>query len=151
MAKPKCASANTKTRTGVLNGFVTIKLCELTLRSVPILVAIDGITPQNTGKVISTQLLEAKHEIQIPIDGNPCFSAPSLCSIELSWCCISVFATHRRRRANEAKHRPHSSLDYMTPADFARQCFASVACAPSAKHCRKDEGNQANFNQPVLS
>ena len=54
-------------------------------------------------------------------------------------------------RANYNEHRPHSSLDYMTPADFARQCFASVACAPSAKHCRKDEGNQANFNQPVLS
>ena len=54
-------------------------------------------------------------------------------------------------RANYNEHRLHSSLDYMPPADFARQCFASVACAPSAKHCRKDEGNKANFNQPVLS
>ena len=54
-------------------------------------------------------------------------------------------------RANYNEHRPHSSLGYLTPADFARQCFASVACAPSTKHCRKNEGNQANFNQPVLS
>lgn len=54
-------------------------------------------------------------------------------------------------KANYNNHRPHSSLGYMTPADFARQCSASVACAPSTEHCRKDKENNVNFNQPVLS
>ena len=51
-------------------------------------------------------------------------------------------------RANYNDQRPHSSLGYMTPTDFARQCSVEVACAPSTEHCRK---KQANFNQPVLS
>ena len=56
------------------------------------------------------------------------------------------FAGQRMQEHNE--ERPHSSLGYRTPSEFARQCFPSVACAPSGKHCRK---NQGNFNQSVLS
>ena len=48
-------------------------------------------------------------------------------------------------------NRPHSSIGYQTPADFARQCFASVACAPSTKHCRKQQANIVEINQPLLS
>lgn len=33
-------------------------------------------------------------------------------------------------------HRPHSSLDYETPTNFARQISASSACAPEAEICR---------------
>ena len=47
--------------------------------------------------------------------------------------------------------RPHSSLGYMTPLQFARQCTASVACAPSTEQCRKDRANTVEINQPVLS
>ena len=54
-------------------------------------------------------------------------------------------------RLNYNERRPHSSLGYMTPAEFARQCPASVACAPSAEHCRKDQENHVEFNQPVFS
>jgi arylsulfatase A-like enzyme len=35
-------------------------------------------------------------------------------------------------RTNYNEERPHSSLDYMTPTDFARQFSASSACAPEA-------------------
>ena len=58
-------------------------------------------------------------------------------------------------QANYNDARPHSSLDYMTPADFARQCSVSVACAPSTEHCRKKETyfneEAVDFIQPVLS
>lgn len=54
-------------------------------------------------------------------------------------------------RANYNNHRPHSSLGYKTPTEFARQCSASVACAPSTEHCRKDQANNVEFNQPLLS
>lgn len=57
----------------------------------------------------------------------------------------------RHWRTNYNDHRPHSSLGYMTPTEFARQCSASVACAPSAEHCRNDQGKYEEFNQPVLS
>jgi transposase InsO family protein len=51
-----------------------------------------------------------------------------------------------RKNYNEA--RPHSSLGYVPPSEFARQCSVSVAIAPSTEHCRN---NTTNFNQPVLS
>ena len=51
-----------------------------------------------------------------------------------------------RKNYNEA--RPHSSLGYVPPSEFARQCSVSVAGAPSTEHCRN---NTTNFNQPVLS
>lgn len=43
--------------------------------------------------------------------------------------------THRYRTYYN-EFRPHSSLDYQTPADFARQFSASVAYAPKAENCR---------------
>lgn len=49
---------------------------------------------------------------------------------------------------NYNEYRPHSSLGYMTPANFARQFSASVACAPEAENCRLPA---VRFNQPVLS
>ena len=55
-------------------------------------------------------------------------------------------------RANYNEYRPHSSLDYRTPAEFARRCTASASVAalpPLQQHTagRKDK----NPNQPVLS
>lgn len=51
-------------------------------------------------------------------------------------------------RVNYNEYRPHSSLGYMTPANFARQFSASSACAPEAENCRLPA---VSFNQPVLS
>jgi len=45
-------------------------------------------------------------------------------------------AMTRLHRANYNEDRPHSSLNYMTPADFARQFSASSACASEAENCR---------------
>ena len=44
--------------------------------------------------------------------------------------------------------RPHSSLDYRTPVEFARQFSASSAGAPEAENCRLPA---VSLNQPVLS
>ena len=54
-------------------------------------------------------------------------------------------------RSNYSDHRQHGSLSYMTPSEFARQCSASVACAPSTEHCRRNQETNENLNQPVLS
>lgn len=51
-------------------------------------------------------------------------------------------------RSNYNEHRPHSSLGYLTPTNFARQFSASSACAPEAENCRLPA---VSFNQPVLS
>ena len=45
-------------------------------------------------------------------------------------------------------HRPHSSLGYRTPTEFARPCSVSVATLPQQNSAGK---TTANFNQPVLS
>ena len=47
--------------------------------------------------------------------------------------------------------RPHSSLGYLTPAEFARGLSPSVATLPRAKAPEEQQTTQANFNQPVLS
>ena len=54
-------------------------------------------------------------------------------------------------RSNYSDHRQHGSLSYMTPSEFAWQCSASVACAPSTEHCRRNQETNENLNQPVLS
>lgn len=51
-------------------------------------------------------------------------------------------------RRNYNEDRPHSSLGYQTPTEFARQFSASSACAPEAENCRLPT---VGFNQPVLS
>ena len=60
------------------------------------------------------------------------------------------FAKHRLHEHNE--ERPHSSLDYQTPAQFATQCAASAPASPqptlqqpTAKNC------PLPVTQPVLS
>jgi len=56
----------------------------------------------------------------------------------------------RMHRANYNEDRPHSSLGYMTPAEFSRQCSVSVACAPSTEHCRESNKSTVEINQTVL-
>jgi transposase InsO family protein len=51
-------------------------------------------------------------------------------------------------RTNYNEYRPHSSLNYQTPTEFARQCSVSVAALPQRNTAGKTE---LNFNQPVLS
>lgn len=57
----------------------------------------------------------------------------------------------RMHHANYNEHRPHSSLDYLTPAEFARQYSASIACDPSTEHCRKNDESNVKLKQPTLS
>ncbi len=62
-----------------------------------------------------------------------------------------------RRRQEEHNHeRPHSSLDYQTPAQFAAACAASAPAAPALQqHTRtQEEENQGTLlpiTQPILS
>ncbi len=63
----------------------------------------------------------------------------------------NLTAAKRMYHANYNEHRPHSSLDYLPPAESARQYSASVACAPSTEHCRKNDESNVELNQPVLS
>lgn len=53
---------------------------------------------------------------------------------------------------NYNEYRPHSSLGYVTPAEFARRCAASVPVAalpPLQRHNAAE--TESNLNQPVLS
>ena len=54
-------------------------------------------------------------------------------------------------RANYNDHRPHSSLGYQTPAEFARGLSASVATLPHRKARGEKQHKEANLNQTVLS
>ena len=54
------------------------------------------------------------------------------------------FAAHRLKEHNE--ERPHSSLGYQTPSEFASQCAASVRAAPSLQ-----QHTAASLTQPILS
>ena len=60
-----------------------------------------------------------------------------------------------RRRQEEHNHeRPHSSLKYQTPAQFAAACAASAPAAPTLQqHTRREEDkeNPLPVTQPVLS
>ena len=62
-----------------------------------------------------------------------------------------------RRRQEEHNHeRPHSSLDYQTPAQFAAACAASAPAAPALQqHTRKEEEEDEEtllpVTQPILS
>jgi transposase InsO family protein len=63
-----------------------------------------------------------------------------------------------RRRQEEHNHeRPHSSLDYQTPARFAAACAASAPAAPALQqHTRRqdkeeDQETQLPVPQPILS
>ena len=48
------------------------------------------------------------------------------------------FAKHRQQEHNE--ERPHSSLDYQTPSEFAAGCAAAnFATLSSQQHSRKEE------------
>jgi transposase InsO family protein len=51
----------------------------------------------------------------------------------------------RRRQAEHNEARPHSSLGYRTPAEFARQCAASVRAAPSLQ-----QNTAHSLTQPIL-
>lgn len=53
------------------------------------------------------------------------------------------FARHRLQEHNE--ERPHSSLGYRTPSEFASQCAASVRAAPSLQQHTADP-----LTQPLL-
>jgi putative transposase len=60
----------------------------------------------------------------------------------------------RRRLQEHNKERPHSSLGYRTPAEFAAGCAASVpvAALPSLQqHSRIPEETTLSVTQPILS
>lgn len=62
------------------------------------------------------------------------------------------FAKRRKEEHNE--ERPHSSLDYQTPSEFAAGCAAaSVRATPSLqpRHSRSPETKPITVTQPVLS
>ena len=52
----------------------------------------------------------------------------------------------RRRLVEHNEQRPHSSLGYRTPSEFASQCAASVRATPSLQ-----QHTAESVNQPILS
>ncbi len=60
-----------------------------------------------------------------------------------------------RRRQHEHNHeRPHSSLDYQTPVQFAAACAASAPATPALQqHTRREEDKETQLpvTQPILS
>jgi transposase InsO family protein len=58
------------------------------------------------------------------------------------------FAQRRLHEHNE--ERPHSSLGYQTPSEFARQCAASVR-ASAAPQPSLQQHTAVSFTQPILS
>jgi len=60
----------------------------------------------------------------------------------------------RRRQAEHNHERPHSSLGYQTPAQFAAACAASAPAAPALQqHTRRqnEEATPSPVPQPILS
>ena len=60
----------------------------------------------------------------------------------------------RRRLQEHNEERPHSSLGYRTPAEFAAGCAASVPVAalpPLQQHSRIPEETTSTVTQPILS
>ena len=62
------------------------------------------------------------------------------------YCEAAAKALTRMHRDDYNHDRPHSSLDYMTLGEFARQCSVSVACAPSTEHCRNNVESLVEVN-----
>ena len=58
-----------------------------------------------------------------------------------------------RRQLQEHNHeRPHSSLSYQTPGEFALACAASAPATPALQqHTRKQEKVPLPVPQPILS
>jgi transposase InsO family protein len=56
----------------------------------------------------------------------------------------------QRRLHEHNQERPHSSLGYQTPAEFARQCAASVR-ASAAPQPLLQQHTAVSFTQPILS
>jgi hypothetical protein len=56
----------------------------------------------------------------------------------------------RRRQQEHNVERPHSSLGYRTPAEFASQCAASVR-APAAPPPSLQQHTADSLTQPILS
>jgi putative transposase len=67
----------------------------------------------------------------------------------------SVIAARKRTlawREDYNHHRPHSSLGYATPAEFATRCAASATSLPSpAAQASSPLQQHSGFTQPVLS
>ena len=54
-------------------------------------------------------------------------------------------------RSDYNHHRPHSALDYRTPAEFAAGCVASASAAPALQQHNRLPAERSTLTQPVLS